>query len=792
MKKLLGILAAAIITIAVSAQSVVRGKIVDQNNKALVRASVKLKINETEFFTITGNDGTFQFNKIPDKTQGKIIVSYIGKKTKEQDVISGDSAYLIIALEDLPYFLEPLEVKAVRAADKAPFTKTEITKLQIAKSNIGQDLPFVLNQTPSVTITSDAGNGVGYTGIRIRGIDATHINVTLNGIPFNDAESAGTYFVDLPDFVSSVNTIQIQRGVGTSTNGAGAFGSTINLSTNEFHDQPYGEANNSFGSFNTWKNTIKLGSGIINDHFTIDARLSRITSDGYIDRAASNLQSYYFSTAYVNKKTSIRLNIFSGKEKTYQAWYGISPDLLKTDRTYNPAGTEMPGAPYDNQTDNYRQDHYQLFLNQSFNDRWNVSIAGFLVRGKGYYEEYKSQQSYADYGLNDTVINGDTIHTTDLVRQLWLDNYFYGQTFSLQYRRDKDEITFGGSWSKYDGKHFGKIIWAQIGIPKDAEYYHYPAAKTDVNFYTKWLHQIDPQWNLFGDIQYRHVMHRMDGFEDNPALFVKRDFDFINPKAGISYNDNGWNIYLSYAMANKEPNRDDFEAGVQQQPEKEMLHDFELGAGRKTSACNWSATIYYMLYKNQLVLTGKLNDVGNYTRVNVPNSYRLGLELQGGIVMNKWFNIAANFTMSSNKIKSFTEYLDNYDDGSQEAVQHSNTNISFSPSLIASGSLNFIPSKNLELSFISKYVGKQYLDNTQNEQRTLGAYYNQDARLIYTIKNFLFNEWNIIVQASNLFSRKYELNGAAYPYIYNNQLINDTYYYPAAIRNFMMAVNIKL
>ena len=356
--------------------------------------------------------------------------------------------------------------------------KRILIKQQLEKINLAQDIPFLLNQTPSVTVNSDAGNGVGYTAIHIRGTDATRINVTLNGIPYNDAESQGTYFVDLPDFVSSVNSIQVQRGVGTSTNGAAAFGATINMSTNEFHENAYAESNNSYGSFNTWKNTIKVGSGLIGDHFTVDARLSRIISDGYIDRASSNLQSFYISPAYTGKKTSIRLNIFSGKEKTYQAWYGVPQDSLQTHRTYNPAGTEKPGEPYDNQTDNYWQKHYQLFFNQSLNPNLSLNIASFLTRGYGYYEEYKAQQLYADYGLNNVVINEDTIATTDLVRQRWLDNYFYGQIFSLQYKKAKDELTLGGSWTKYDGKHYGTIIWSGMGgIPKDYRYYDYPATK---------------------------------------------------------------------------------------------------------------------------------------------------------------------------------------------------------------------------------------------------------------------------------------------------------------------------
>src|SRR5665213_504270 len=360
--------------------------------------------------------------------------------------------------------LDNIEISSIRASDKAPFTKTDISKKEIAKVNLGQDLPFILNQTPSVFVNSDAGNGVGYTGIHIRGTDESRINVTLNGIPYNDAESQGTYFVDLPDVASSLNSIQIQRGVGTSSNGAGAFGATINLSTNEVNKEKYLELNNSYGSFNTWKNTLKVGTGLIGNHFLIDARISRISSDGYIDRATSNLKSLYFSAAYINEKSSLRFNIISGKEKTYQAWNGVPESYLDSDRTYNSSGTEKPGTPYANETDNYIQTHYQLFFNHKINSVFSYNVDAFLTRGKGYYEEYKADQSFSDYYLPDIINGNDTITSTDLIRRLWLDNYFYGSIFSLQYHKNKTSLTFGGGWTQYDGQHYDIVTWAQQGL----------------------------------------------------------------------------------------------------------------------------------------------------------------------------------------------------------------------------------------------------------------------------------------------------------------------------------------
>lgn len=793
MKNLLGTIMALLFAATTFSQITISGTVVNKQNKQLSNATVILRNGVKEKTTLTNNLGVFQFNNIAPNENYKLVVQYVGMKTYEENFSVTENKAFNIVLETLDYFLEPLEVKAIRASDKAPFTKTNITKQQLDKINIGQDIPILLNQTPSVTVNSDAGNGVGYTYIHIRGTDASRINVTLNGIPYNDAESQGTYFVDLPDFASSVNSIQIQRGVGTSTNGSGAFGATINLSTNEFHENAYAESNNSYGSFNSWKNTIKLGSGLIGEHLTIDARLSRIVSDGYIDRASSDLQSFYISPAYTSKNTSVRLNIFSGKEKTYQAWYGVPQDSLQTRRTYNPAGTEKPGTPYDNETDNYWQKHYQLFFNQAINSKLSLNVATFLTRGYGYYEEYVADQFYADYGLNDPVMGEDTISTTDLVRQRWLDNYFYGQIFSLQYRNKKNEVTVGGSWTRYDGKHYGTVIWSEMGgIPKDHKYYNYPALKTDNNIYVKWLHEFTNSWSWFADLQYRNVKHNMDGFEGNPDLIVQRKFNFLNPKAGISYNTNGLHAYVSYALAHKEPNRDDFQASLKEQPTYETLHDFELGIEKKTNRYNWSATFYYMLYDNQLVLTGKINDVGSYTRTNVPNSYRTGIELQGGFVFNKYVNANANLTFSRNKIKSFTEYIDNYDDGKQNIVQHSNTDISFSPSVIGGATINILPFKNAEINLLSKYVGKQYMDNTQNENRMLKAYFTQDARLAYTLHNTIFHEWNLILQVNNIFNKMYEPNGYTYPYVYGRELINDNYYYPMAGTNFMMAVNVKL
>ena len=705
-------------------------------------------------------------------------------------IISLFSSQLLLAQEnqkDSFYILSPVEVKAIRASDSAPFTKTNLSKTEIRKQNLGQDIPFLLNQTPSVVVNSDAGNGIGYTGIRIRGTDATRINVTLNGIPYNDAESQGTFFVDLPDFSSSTSSIQVQRGVGTSSNGAGAFGASINFSTNELNKTAYAEFNNSYGSFDSRKHTVKAGTGLINDHFTIDFRLSKIASNGYIDRASSDLQSAYFSAAYTGARNALRFNFFSGKEKTYQAWYGISEaDRAAGLRTINYAGMEKPGDPYDNETDNYKQDHYQLFFNQEISKKIHFNTAFFLTPGKGYYEQYKADESYSDYGLGNA-------GNTDLVRQLWLDNDYYGNVFSFQYKDARSQATLGGSLTFYDGRHFGEIIWASNGLPTPTHrWYDHRADKNDQAFYIKEQFKLTNELSLFGDLQYRHVRYSINGFRYNPTLTIDSEYDFFNPKAGISYNKNNWSAYLSYSIANKEPNRDDFEAGLTQQPRPERLLDFEAGIEKKNNNYSLSATFYHMNYKDQLVLTGKINDVGAYTRTNIPKSYRAGVELQGGMNFSKWLKASANLSLSENKVKNFTEFIDDYDNGGQKMNTYDKTPIAYSPNIVGAANISFTPIPSLELALIGKYVGEQYLDNTGNKQRMLDAFYVQDLRASFTIKNKWVKEINLVGQLNNAFDKKYEPNGYTYSYIFGATQTTENYYFPMAGRNYMIGLNISL
>ena len=708
--------------------------------------------------------------------QGKTSFS---KKDSNQKIID--------SIRNLP----PLEIRSVRVSENSPFAKSNISAANIASVNFGQDLPFLIQNTPSVVANADAGNGIGYTAMRIRGTDATRINVTINGIPYNDAESMGTFLVNIPDIATSASSIQIQRGVGTSTNGASAFGATINIATNDYRPKHYVSFQNSLGSFNTLKNSLQFGTGLINNRFTIDGRVSSINSDGYIDRAKSNLKSFFLSTTYWGDNSSLRFNVFSGKEKTYQAWYGVPEDSLLTNRTYNPAGNEKSDSPYDNQTDNYTQTHYQIFYNQNINAnlKWNTAL--FLTKGRGYYEEYKADVNLNDYGINLNI--GSQI---DLIRRRWLDNDFYGQIASLTYEKNNDIITVGSGWNIYDGLHFGNLPY---GIPSlngystlNKEYYNNRGIKKDINSYIKWEHQLFNKLTSFVDIQYRRVQHTMNGFDSNPSLLVDRKFNFINPKFGLSTKVKNTTYYSSIAIAHKEPNRDDFEAGINQQPKQEILYDWESGFKTKFDQFNWGVNIYYMHYKDQLVLTGQINDVGAYTRTNVPKSYRAGIEIEENWQISKTFSSNGSVSFSRNKIEHFTEYFDDYDNGGQASIKHHNTNIALSPNTTATHNLVYKPNEKINFTWTSRYVSKQYLDNTQNESRVLNAYFLNDLNLSYKLLDK--KTWRALFQfyAINLFDVKYEPNGYTYSYIYGGTTTTSNNFFPMAGRNYFASLKIEL
>ena len=671
--------------------------------------------------------------------------------------------------------LDEVMVSAVRVTNKTPVSFINLDKKEIKFRNLGQDIPILMNYMLSVVTTSDAGNGVGYTGIRVRGSDATRVNITINGIPYNDSESHGTFWVNMPDFASSVESLQLQRGVGTSTNGAGAFGASLNLLTDSYSKEANGEISNAGGSFNTRKHTVKFSSGLLNNNFELAGRLSNIASQGYIDRASSDLKSYFLQGTYVGKTTLIKALVFGGKEKTYQSWYGIDAETLKNHRTFNYAGmfTDANGDTrfYDNQTDNYQQDHYQLHWNERVSENWSANMALHYTKGKGYYEEYQNEQDFADYGLTPISIDGTIIDNTDLIRQKWLDNDFYGTTFSVNYKKDRLDVIIGGGWNKYEGKHFGQVIWARYASTSELgdHYYDDVATKTDGNIFVKANYQVTEKISLYGDLQYRNVNYKADGVQ--PTL-VNDTFNFFNPKAGLNYSFNDKNtFYFSYAKANREPNRIDYEGG---NVKSEKLDDFELGWRFVSEKAKINTNIYYMAYKDQLILTGNIDDVGNPIRSNSEKSYRLGLEIDATIALTKQFIIRPNFTLSQNRNI----------DLNVNGVNVGTKDIAYSPSVIAGNILVYKPNDKLQISWLSKFIGEQYMNNIELSEAKLVDYYVNDLNIAYEIKpKSVFKSIVLTGLVNNILDKQYVSNGYMYD-VY-------PYYYPQAGINFLAGATLK-
>jgi iron complex outermembrane receptor protein len=676
--------------------------------------------------------------------------------------------------------LDEVLISAIRITKKTPISFSNMDKVEIAYRNLGQDIPILLNFLPSVVTTSDAGNGFGYTGIRVRGSDATRVNVTINGIPYNDSEGSGTFFVDLPDFASSLSSIQLQRGVGTSTNGAGAFGASLNMLTDNHSTIGSAEIANAMGSFNSRKSNVKFSTGLLNNHFEISGRLSNLHSDGYVDRAFSDLKSYFLQGTYIGKTTLIKALVFGGTEKTYQSWYGVDAVTLANDRTFNYAGmfTDSFGQTqfYSNQTDNYQQDHYQLHWNEKLAPNWNTNLAFHYTKGKGYYENYEQAAAFDDYGFSPIIIGNETINATDLINQKWLDNDFFGTTFSVNYKKESLDFIFGGSINKYEGLHFGKVIWARFASSSelDNHYYDNYGNKFDATFYAKANYQLNSNWNIFADLQYRNVNYKANGVQPNA---VNDSFNFANPKAGVTYEFRKNNqIYFSYAMANREPNRTDYENGS---PKSEQLNDFELGWRFEKGKSKININGYYMSYKDQLVLTGALDNVGNPIRTNIGKSFRLGIELDANFELGKQWILSPNLALSQNKNVDFV-----IDNGTSLEFL-GNTNIAFSPNIIAGNTLSFLPTKAFQVRLLTKFVGKQYMGNSDDESSKLDAYSQNDINLIYEIKpKNIFKSIVFSGLINNVLDAKIVSNGADYGGGY-------VYYFPQAGINFLAGITLK-
>jgi len=727
-----------------------------------------------------------------------IRVTYIGYQTIIQNVILKTDTMINFRLSSGSIMTEEVTVSATRASDNSPTAFTNLNKKEIDKNNAGRGFEYLLEQTPSTVVSSNAGAGVGYTSIRIRGSDATRTNVTVNGIPLNDAEDQGVYFVDLPDLASSVDNIQVQRGVGTSTNGAGAFGASINIQTTTRRDTAYAELNNSIGSYGTVKNTVSLGTGLLNGHFSVDGRLSRINSDGYIDRAFSHLKSYFLSGAYYGKNSVLRLNMFSGYEQTYQAWDGVPEDSVKYgNRKFNELGyINSTNSFYKNQTDNYTQNYYQLLYNQQISNTLSFSGALHYTKGFGYYEEYRNADSLKNYGVTPVVIGGTTIDATDLVRRLWLNNDFYGATYSLNYKPANNlGLILGGAYNEYKGAHYDNIEWTQqsTNIPPDYEYSRDNAMKTDFNIFGRAEYHLGKVL-LYGDLQYRHIYYSFFGLYQSLSNAQQQvQLDFFNPKAGITYEiDTHSNVYASFAVGNHEPNRSDFvNSTPQSRPKPENLKDLEFGYRFGTPLFSGSVNGFYMLYKDQLILTGALDSVGEAIRTNVKDSYRAGIEVSTRLKIAEPLSWYVSATWSANKVKNFEQFLQNYDTGTLDGAFFKNTDIAYSPNLVGSSTISYHPVKNTEIAFISKYVSRQYLDNTSTRSRSLDAYMVNDVRLNYNFNIKGIRNVGLGLLVGNVFGKKYQSDGATYPDIESGKVVNYNYFFPQAPANFLLSLNVK-
>ncbi len=693
--------------------------------------------------------------------------------------------------------LDEVLIKSVRVDADSPITHSNVDKEEIKKRNLGQDIPVLLNFLPSVVTTTDAGAGIGYTYIRVRGSDASRVNITINGIPYNDAESQGTFWVNMPDFASSVENLQLQRGVGTSTNGSGAFGASLNILSEAFSKEAYGEIGTSFGSYNTQKYNVEFSTGLLNEHIEISGRLSKITSDGYIDRASSDLKSYFLQGAFVDENTLIKALVFGGKEKTYQAWYGIDGETLEDDRTFNPAGmyTDEDGNVqfYDNEVDNYSQDHYQLHWNQKYSNNWSTNLGLNYTYGRGYYEQYKEDQDFEFYDFTPIEIGDEITNTTDLIRRRWLDNDFYVANATVNYKNEELDITAGGYYSYYDGDHYGEVIWAQNagGSEIRDRYYDGNGKKNEFTIFTKATYKVNDQWSVYGDLQERFVNYKTSGLtSDRVPLEVDENYSFFNPKAGLTFKLNQKNqLYASYGKAHREPRRSDFENGVTK-PEK--LDDYELGWRFLTERSKVNANVYYMGYKDQLVLTGAIDDTGAPIRETSGKSYRLGIEIDAEFSILNNLSILPNIALSSNKNKDFIAPRDG------ELVNFGTTNISYSPSVVAGNIINYEPIKNLQLALLSKYVGRQYMGNVDSNTSKLDDYFTNDFNIVYTLENVPFVQEIVLTGlVNNIFNEEFVSNG--YYYTYDDTwsepdtitTIEGTGYYPQAEINFLLGITVK-
>lgn len=815
MLKFLKVAACIMLTTSALAQSI-RGTVRDAASKQVLTGATVQVENSTRL-SVTDERGFFMMEKLAPG-QYKLIVKFLGFESLIQVVDLSKDVTLNIDLKESYILTDEVVIRSTRAGENSPTTFLNIDKRTLEKQNFGQDLPLVLNWTPSLVTTSDAGAGIGYTGVRIRGSDATRVNVTINGIPYNDSESQGTFWVNMPDIVSSTQSVQIQRGVGTSTNGGSAFGASINLQTNTKNEEAHAELVNSFGSFGTRRHTLGFGTGLLKKGFVLDGRLSKIDSDGFIDRASSDLQSYYFASGFYAGNTIVRALAFGGKERTYQSWYGVPQSRLnndadamlitamnegwnqeQTDNLLNSDSRTFNPYLYPNQVDNYGQYHYQLHFSQRVNEEITANTSLHYTKGKGYFEEYRYDNDFEDYGLAPVIVDGSPVESSDLIRRRWLDNDFYGVTYSVNYDTDKISSVLGGAWNRYVCDHFGEIIWSEVAVaPPGYQYYFNVGDKHDFNIFLKTTYQVTNQLSTYVDLQYRGVSYKTGGIENRQnEFFVDADYNFFNPKVGLTYSVDGNNqFYASFAVANKEPVRDDFVDNVARTPKHETLHNLETGYRFSRKNLLLNANYYLMRYRNQLVLTGAINDVGATVRANADESYRTGIEIETTYQLTERLKWNANINFSQNKIVNFTEvvydYGVNYDEYNEVRSDFKDTDISFSPNVIVGSVVSWTPLQNAEISLLTKYVGKQYLDNTSNTERSIDAYLVNDIRMSYAWRPTFMKEITVSLLINNLFNEAYEANGYTYGYLGGGQAFRENFYYPQAGTNFLTMLTLKL
>ena len=763
---------------------------VTENGKPLKDVSVYAK--STNYGTVTDENGDYQLSL----EKGNYTLVFANGNRREVRLKLMSNQTLDVDMAKAEESLDEVLVQAFRVDADSPITHSNFTKKDIESRNLGQDIPVLLNVLPSVVSTTDAGNGIGYTSIRVRGSDASRVNVTLNGIPFNDQESQGSFWVNLPDFASSTENIQLQRGVGTSTNGSGAFGASLNILTEAKDDEASAEISNSVGSFNTRRHTIEFGTGLLEDNFTFSGRLSQIKSDGYVDRASSDLKSYFLQGTFQDGGTYIKALAFGGNNITYQAWYGIDKETLDTDRTFNPSGmyTDENGDRqfYDNEVDNYKQDHYQLHWNQKLNKNWTSNLSLNYTYGRGYFEQYEEDADLAFHEIGPVQIGGETIENSDLIRRRWLDNDYYVVNGTINYTDNQLDFTSGLFYSHYTNDHFGEVIWSRFAGNSEIRdnYYFGTGTKQEFTAFTKATWRLDDQLSFFGDLQGRFVNYTTRGLtSDKVNLLVDENFNFFNPKAGATFQVNeDKQLYASYGKAQREPRRRDFENGI---TNPEILDDFELGWRLDLGKSSVNTNLYYMYYKDQMVLTGALDDVGAPIRETSGESYRLGLEIDADIKVSRLFSLRPNLTLSRNKNIDFRANLDG------EIQNLGETNISYSPEIIGANQLIFHPSEVFQVSLISKYVGEQYMGNIDSEVSRLDSFFTNDLNIVYEWENApLFKSVVFTGLVNNIFDIKYESNG----YFFFGNFQNDagqteTFegagYYPQAGINFLAGVTLK-